>query len=551
MKRLLAIIALLSSAALPQGHRHDPHALSAANIGKPGGVCAIDGTQYSTIRSAIADTNCNVINAQGYTAAETWSTNVLGVSRPLRLIIDPAMSEIDLTSTQTISVNNISIEYAVNPYNNSVVQAPGIRFKATGTLDGPMIQVNGPVSGFNLNNIHLDCNGNATWAIIVDRLQNSSWRGQISSANCTAGGFRFQTNGTLPDQNTMFNSIDTLWVWGSPACVEFDKNAANNEDFSINVIQSINCNVTGSSGATDAVFFQGADGNYIGNIWCVVTGGNGTARSCVHLGGAFVYENVIGLVDSGVANPAVINDAGNSYPNLVEHVHLGNFLSVGRGTQGNEVTQNGPIIWSGLGLNTPYATFNGLDTITATPREGALSSAGWKFCVFGKSTCTGIAASTLVQQMVHGTWFSVVSDATGPANNATVTTPDSAAAFSVNSANGLYALKEVAAPATPGARFDACYADSTAHAIKCSYNNGPFLTMSQVIVASFTTTAAGSDNVTIRGMTASGHCYLEPTNSGAAGGIASVFVSAKNSNQITVTHAATSGWTFDVICTPN
>jgi len=72
-----------------------------------------------------------------------------------------------------------------------------------------------------------------------------------------------------------------------------------------------------------------------------------------------------------------------------------------------------------------------------------------------------------------------------------------------------------------------------------------------VFVATLTTTAATSDNVTVTGMTSSGHCTLQPTNSGAAGGIASVFVSAKTTNQITVTHTATAGWTFDVHCTPN
>lgn len=70
-----------------------------------------------------------------------------------------------------------------------------------------------------------------------------------------------------------------------------------------------------------------------------------------------------------------------------------------------------------------------------------------------------------------------------------------------------------------------------------------------VLASSLTTTAATTDNVTIQGMTASGHCQLEPTNSGAAGGLASVFVSNKTTNQITVTHTATAGWTFDITCT--
>jgi hypothetical protein len=71
------------------------------------------------------------------------------------------------------------------------------------------------------------------------------------------------------------------------------------------------------------------------------------------------------------------------------------------------------------------------------------------------------------------------------------------------------------------------------------------------IVASFTTTAATTDDVTLRGMTSEGHCSLQPTNPQAAQGITSVFISAKTTNQITVTHAAIAGSTFDVFCTPN
>ena len=70
------------------------------------------------------------------------------------------------------------------------------------------------------------------------------------------------------------------------------------------------------------------------------------------------------------------------------------------------------------------------------------------------------------------------------------------------------------------------------------------------IVTSFTTTAATTDPITVTGMTASGHCQLQATNAGAAGGTGT-YVSNKTTNQITVTHTATSGWTFDVSCTPN
>jgi hypothetical protein len=84
-----------------------------------------------------------------------------------------------------------------------------------------------------------------------------------------------------------------------------------------------------------------------------------------------------------------------------------------------------------------------------------------------------------------------------------------------------------------------------------TFKAASFLGGNVPIVTSFTTTAATTDNVTVTGMTSSGHCFLQATNSGAAGGIASVYVSAKTTNQITVTHTATAGWTFDVACTPN
>jgi hypothetical protein len=62
--------------------------------------------------------------------------------------------------------------------------------------------------------------------------------------------------------------------------------------------------------------------------------------------------------------------------------------------------------------------------------------------------------------------------------------------------------------------------------------------------ASLTTTAATADNVGVSGMTSSGHCSLTATNSSAATNIATTFVSAKTTNQITVNHTATAGMTY-------
>ncbi len=71
------------------------------------------------------------------------------------------------------------------------------------------------------------------------------------------------------------------------------------------------------------------------------------------------------------------------------------------------------------------------------------------------------------------------------------------------------------------------------------------------ISASLTTTSATTDNLTITGMTSSGHCSIAATNASAATNIATTFISAKTTNQITVTHVATRSMTYDFVCTPN
>jgi hypothetical protein len=69
-----------------------------------------------------------------------------------------------------------------------------------------------------------------------------------------------------------------------------------------------------------------------------------------------------------------------------------------------------------------------------------------------------------------------------------------------------------------------------------------------VLTASITTTAATSDVVAIPGMTSAGHCGLGATNAIAATNLATTYISAKATNQITLTHAATAGMTYDAVC---
>ena len=69
--------------------------------------------------------------------------------------------------------------------------------------------------------------------------------------------------------------------------------------------------------------------------------------------------------------------------------------------------------------------------------------------------------------------------------------------------------------------------------------------------ASFTTTATTSETVPITGMTSSGHCSMAATNTSAAANIATSYIQGKGANAITLVHVATSGMTYDFLCTPN
>lgn len=72
----------------------------------------------------------------------------------------------------------------------------------------------------------------------------------------------------------------------------------------------------------------------------------------------------------------------------------------------------------------------------------------------------------------------------------------------------------------------------------------------QVVSAALTTTAATSDVVTIVGSTTTGHCSLGATNVSAATNLATTYISTKAAGTVTVTHIATAGMTYDLLCTP-
>jgi hypothetical protein len=71
------------------------------------------------------------------------------------------------------------------------------------------------------------------------------------------------------------------------------------------------------------------------------------------------------------------------------------------------------------------------------------------------------------------------------------------------------------------------------------------------LTSTLSTTAAISDSVTITGVTTSTKCQLQATNAPAATNVVTTYVSAKTRNQITVTHTAIAGMTYDITCSVN
>jgi hypothetical protein len=68
---------------------------------------------------------------------------------------------------------------------------------------------------------------------------------------------------------------------------------------------------------------------------------------------------------------------------------------------------------------------------------------------------------------------------------------------------------------------------------------------------SFRTTSSTSDRITMKGMTAGGHCSISPTSAAAAANAGTTYISEKSNNEIIVTHAPAAGLTYDILCTPN
>src|SRR5260221_2813085 len=126
-------------------------------------------------------------------------------------------------------------------------------------------------------------------------------------------------------------------------------------------------------------------------------------------------------------------------------------------------------------------------------------------------------------------------------------------------ADGGIGFPELAAP-SGNAGFDVCYGDSTAHALKCSYNNGTFFQIPQVIRATSaafaTATSAGTyvqNTIAVAGATTSMIATASPVSTPGVGATWSAYVSSSGNvtlNECAVTHRSGGNVAFTIRVTP-
>lgn len=305
-------------------------------------------------------------------------------------------------------------------------------------------------------------------------------------------------------------------------------------------LESFNGTVTVDTGATNSPsVVAGIEGEAsvsgtTANTLADVRGGTFNAG----LTGAGSATNITSLVAQTITNTGT-GSAANAFSFIAENQTIGTSANGGIWNKGNGVNDKPTSFGSFSGGIVPQAG----TMVFIRPTAGQLTG----------GTQIGLQVAPITSSAATSTGIGIMSRADlGSAFTQTANYAFRAQTPSLNGGTITNYRAFVADPPPTGTTTDCVIemdgATSGSTCFKTSAVAGG--TAAAVISTSFTTTAATTDNVTVTGMTSTGHCKLQPTNSTAAAGIASVFVSAKAANQITVTHTATSGWTFDVMCSP-
>lgn len=483
--------------------------ITSLQSGMGSGSCLVDGVAHLTIQSAISDLACAAAYVPGISQAcylETLTANLtLRNNFPIYFLGCAVITQGAFQVTATSGQHDITI-YSPFVHSQTPSSSTGVTFSGY-TGSGAAWSI-GDSSGTVLNyyehgigrNLDTGAQANAQ-GLLLTNVQNSSIESPWFTIGAVSGQKAISTNGT----GAFFTGL-------------------------IN-ISGLECGAS-SSATNDTCLFVGAITNSI-NLYGghANMGGSLNGSTCIDVNGAASSGVTSFGFDCDVAQTGVKVESASDvgfWGFIRADSGLTNIANFGAGSQGNVIYTNGnlPFTDSGVGGTNSVinpARFNWrtdkmqvnmgstfaqwIDVTDSSARLIEIYGAGGN-----KRLNSGTGASQILFNFDNGTGGFNFCHGTGATTSCTLWNPSTTAQRTLTSPDGNSAT---------------------------------------VVPFSFTTTAAATDNVAVTGMTSSGHCDLQPTNSAAAAGIASVFVSAKAANQITVTHTATAGWTFDGMCTGN
>jgi hypothetical protein len=409
--------------------------------------------------------------------------------------------------------------------------------------------------------------------------------------------FNIATNITV--EKSQIHSCFDGAAWTGPDELDrfVDDNVFGNSNFGFDLpVNSVDLQISGSScddnlkgcinNGTSAVFIHGthfenisykATATYIINTGgiVVIDGGNmmddvtsGTVDALIHNKGGVVVCPELSVYSGGqTVTQVILSSTENGTPGLT-NCHIQNSTPTLIQADYNTSYIGGQAItWP---LNHKYNTINWLNSpISVGSGNFSLSTSGTIPLILNCTTAT--ACGMWLQKRGTLEWqisvdpnnnfiLSNASDAPilqlTQAGKLTVNTPPGAAPLD------FAGTSQVASPDSRRAKASdqsptecknqaatgiAANGDLSCSAISSTHVDATVATYGTSLV----TTASSLDHFAILGVSSSSHCVLTATNAAAATNIATTYISAKTENQITVTHTAKSGMTYDVLCKAN
>jgi hypothetical protein len=330
--------------------------------------------------------------------------------------------------------------------------------------------------------------------------------------------------------------------------------------------------ITAGNNAGPAIFQSGWNGSTIANgptsiqNSSLVNGaGLGTTQDLVHLedvSGVMFSGNTVQCVGSSQCRYGVslINNSGSaSSGNVTNNIVTGSFTNTNSAVYGNNIPLNlGTTANVQFALNnengSSYSSITHIRLLNGNPLFCTNSSGTIEPCfymnsgnsleIYGDPTANRIDLSpdggttllgfTSTQSLFPNAWA--------------LTWKNNSSAFSgtltLNSSNDF-----VLNNGNSGRQINFQILGTTVMSLSATGCTG--IACGNVFSASLTTTAATSDAATVTGATSSSHCSLAAKNASAATNITTSYISATASNSVTVTHTATSGMTYDILCSAN